>query len=580
MAMSLAFVLSTGMPSQAKDAWRAEDPNFYAQEFGSFVVDYNNGRDIILLEEDGERTYGNAFHVTNDRQYTVCNEPGEDLSCGQTAEGKLHGQLVLPYCGAVVESCIESISIGTSASMEVATFVGTGFGFEFPGDLERGIPRGSGPSYFDSPFQHSSGNRYAAVALLHFFEDQEGKIQLDDLSVRVSPVQERPSDLPAPAVRICETPDGKGLAPCGGGNPACFYQTTGTCAVPQDFAANQRVSVTLRLGNQVSGWFRGRLLDPNIQVEPINPKYSKVQVSGEPVSVPRLVNTYVEGQDGPNFIGKPNENSHGGAFTIFRAASAKGIDVVNGLRGAAKDTATAESSIWMINSISANSATGAGGAECLVDTSKLLGIVTTNAMAFTGTVPEYKSGYLSYRVAGMHYLPDGKTEALGTYDLVMRSDVARCLYGFSKAPVSATIQVVGLGGEEKVATTIVSERDGWLKLAAYGFTFSEKEIRVTLDQVKVPVPKTLNLARFSGKTTYLRLEQRWAIQDFVKASENTKSVTCTSMYVSSRDKAIALVRAKAACAVAKFSNSDFVVKTAVKQTKTKSLDGRVVLQSR
>jgi hypothetical protein len=177
-------------------------------------------------------------------------------------------------------------------------------------------------------------------------------------------------------------------------------------------------------------------------------------------------------------------------------------------------------------------------------------------------------------------LPDGKTEALGTYDLVMRSDVARCVYGFSKAPVSATIQVVGSGGEEKVATTIVSEKNGWLKLAAYGFTFSEKEIRVTLDQVKVAVPKTINLSQFKGTSTKLTTQQRWAIEDFVAASRHTTSVTCTGLFVNARDRARAETRARVACNVAKQLNRDYTVKVAVKQTKTASLDGRVTLQSR
>jgi hypothetical protein len=291
------------------------------------------------------------------------------------------------------------------------------------------------------------------------------------------------------------------------------------------------------------------------------------------------VTSYVTGQDGPDILGRPQDNSHGGPFTIFNSASSRAVEIVNKLRTVTKDVATAVNTNWMINSIPASAAAGQA-AGCFSDTSRLLGVVTTNAMAYTGTVPDYKDGYLSYRVAGMHFLPDGVTEAIGTYDLVMRSDVARCVYGFSKAPVSATIQVVGSGGEEKVATTIVGERNGWLKLAAYGFTFSEKEIRVTLDQVRVAVPKTLNLPRFRGTSTQLTLDQRWAIEDFVKASEFTKSVTCTAMFVNSRDRARALTRAKVACNNAKVWNRDYSVTTAVKQTKTSSLDGRVVLQSR
>ena len=39
-------------------------------------------------------------------------------------------------------------------------------------------------------------------------------------------------------------------------------------------------------------------------------------------------------------------------------------------------------------------------------------------------------------------------------------------------------------GEKKVATTVVNEKNGWLKLAAYGFTFSSPTISVKLSQGK------------------------------------------------------------------------------------------------
>jgi hypothetical protein len=97
-------------------------------------------------------------------------------------------------------------------------------------------------------------------------------------------------------------------------------------------------------------------------------------------------------------------------------------------------------------------------------------------------------------------MPDGKTAVEGTYELAIRSDAARCLYGFSKAPVNATVSVIGEGGENKVATTVISEKDGWLKLAAYGFTFSSPTISVKLTQAKAPAKKT-TITCFKGKLT-------------------------------------------------------------------------------
>jgi hypothetical protein len=64
----------------------------------------------------------------------------------------------------------------------------------------------------------------------------------------------------------------------------------------------------------------------------------------------------------------------------------------------------------------------------------------------------------------------------------MRSDAARCLYKFSSAPVSATVTIAGADGAQNIATTVVTENDGWLKMRAAGFTFSEKQIKVKLTQ--------------------------------------------------------------------------------------------------
>jgi tRNA(Ile2) C34 agmatinyltransferase TiaS len=83
----------------------------------------------------------------------------------------------------------------------------------------------------------------------------------------------------------------------------------------------------------------------------------------------------------------------------------------------------------------------------------------------------------------MHYMPDAKTPVGGVYDMVMADSVARCLYGFSNAPISATISVSeSSGGEKSVATTSVSDAGGWLHLAAYNFQFSNPTITAKLTQ--------------------------------------------------------------------------------------------------
>ena len=67
----------------------------------------------------------------------------------------------------------------------------------------------------------------------------------------------------------------------------------------------------------------------------------------------------------------------------------------------------------------------------------------------------------------------------------MRSDVARCVYGFTNAPIKGSISIISDKGEQKVATESVNEIKGWVSLSANGFTYSSPTIRVNLSQEKV-----------------------------------------------------------------------------------------------
>jgi hypothetical protein len=150
-------------------------------------------------------------------------------------------------------------------------------------------------------------------------------------------------------------------------------------------------------------------------------------------------------------------------------------------RDLANDRASGESVVWSLSTID-----GISNNVCLADSSRVLGIVTTNATVYDGNVPSFNGGELQYKVAGMHYRPDGKSLSQGTYDMVMRSDTARCLYGFSEAPIKASISVLSNEGSAQVATTSSGERDGWLYLSAKNFTFSTPTIKVKLSQEVPP----------------------------------------------------------------------------------------------
>jgi hypothetical protein len=84
-------------------------------------------------------------------------------------------------------------------------------------------------------------------------------------------------------------------------------------------------------------------------------------------------------------------------------------------------------------------------------------------------------------VLAPHYTAKGDL-AVGTYDLLLKSEVARCIYGFSKAPISGSISIVNESGQSNVATTIINEKNGWLFMSANGFTYSSPTVKIKLSQ--------------------------------------------------------------------------------------------------
>jgi hypothetical protein len=93
----------------------------------------------------------------------------------------------------------------------------------------------------------------------------------------------------------------------------------------------------------------------------------------------------------------------------------------------------------------------------------------------------------------------------------MRSDIARCVYRFSKAPIKAELSIVSADGTPQIATTIISEKDGWISLSAQNFEFSAPVIKAKLTQEAEPTPtpsasskpvaKAVTITCIKGKVT-------------------------------------------------------------------------------
>lgn len=450
---------------------------------GAQVLDLPNGPSGSSLVHN--------YSINNDGQHPFCNSTTTE-TCKGADTPRLGIYTMLPVCGAAIENCIESLAVyKTGAEPTAAKYVKNTAGVSFPANAAIGTPAGSTPSIWDAPSapNASGSSKYVAIASLRWTYEL-GKLKLNSFSARIEPVVEKSGSRYKPMEIQFRERNGKVFTNHDNGdssmNAECVATDTNYCAAKVQFAPDTRVTLKLRLSKKVTGWLHGRMGQPNISVEALNSEFNAVTVDASPVEVPQLYTTVeLAKQSKPLQQALNASPSTGGIWGVgtWRHYAANGffsVFLTRELADDAKDTASNVVTSWTVDSLRDVDT----GNKCLNSNSKLVGLVTTNAMAYSGSAPLWKGGFLNYDVAGTHYLPDGETLAEGSYDLAIRSDVARCMYGFSKAPISASISVVGSKGEKKVATTTVSEKNGWLKLAAYGFTFSSPKIRVKLTQKK------------------------------------------------------------------------------------------------
>jgi hypothetical protein len=169
-----------------------------------------------------------------------------------------------------------------------------------------------------------------------------------------------------------------------------------------------------------------------------------------------------------------------------------------------KDTSSGEKSFWTVESLNVgNSQTPV--TKCTNYSHELAGIVTTNSLLYSAGPPKFNktTSSLDYELASPHFESNGNVTT-GSYDLLIRGDVARCIYGFTSAPISASITVLSSDGTPKTSTTVLGEKDGWLYLSAQGFQFSSPTVRVTLKQAGAKATsqgKTQTITCVKGKVS-------------------------------------------------------------------------------
>jgi hypothetical protein len=126
---------------------------------------------------------------------------------------------------------------------------------------------------------------------------------------------------------------------------------------------------------------------------------------------------------------------------------------------------------WRLNTTSSSAQTFASNCAKFEG---VQGIVTSNASVYEPGSPQWDSneGALGYKIAAPVYKSDGKTENVGRYAFTMRADLIKCVYGMTKLPAYAKIEITYDGnGEKKTASVVLGQFKDWVNLHADNFVF-------------------------------------------------------------------------------------------------------------
>jgi hypothetical protein len=425
---------------------------------------------------------------------------------------------ILPYCQDVNEvDCLEGLFATSKDGKELSVTNARPFStlvkHEFTGSPSIDLPSGGVPTLFDIPdAPHSAGTTYMAIAGAYGSWDKAAgtksaaengsiaiyAVKLETGSYTIKEMSIDPTRYNQRNWRVGATIEGR-----------CKYTDSQKCAVTVAIPLDLKLGLKVRYGKAIKGWFHGRIQDPNIHYVDNAGGGKTLIASAYAVQVP-AISIWKKKSELPAAVKafydkapKPLGGFGSGAGNLALQQGPEDawslmlqnntgygqsqMDEFLTWLPVVGDKANLLPSIWTL-SLMTNFNSGVIGNTCGQSLDEFTGIVSTNSTQYLAGPPVFNKSTdeLEYKVAGPHLLPNGELSR-GTYDLTLRADYAKCLYGITGTAFKATISVVSDNGQSVNAVTTVGEKNGWVNLSAKGFTYSSPTIKVKLSQEQ-PTP--------------------------------------------------------------------------------------------
>jgi len=450
-----------------------------------------------------------------------------DIASADCTGTDLYFRADLPICSnQVTVDCMRDFVVsnaqGKSLEAQIVGEFPLGNPQYFKGSLAMKIPNGGGPTLIRIPeAPHNGGDLYLLKTQMTGSKLPSNQtFQMDGLSISITAVKLIDGKYVYSGASTNPTLYTKGFANIGvetGTYPStCAIASPTQCAAKYSLPMGLNFSVTVDLSRKITGWLHGRIKAPEVAVSTNKYGGSTLTVKAEPIKIPvnatwvmnetaaTSIKDFYRGKSnsGSPLFGNENKTKPLSEIALMRDGNtghnSETLNEYLAWLSTLGDKAQALPTAWTIQTMG-NYQVSDQIQKCLNESSSLAGIVTTNAAEYLDGPPTFNKseGTLDYKVAATHFEPDGKTVFRGTYDLIMSSTVARCIYGFSNAPISATVSITSDSAESSVATTQVSERSGWFTLNAYNFTYSSPTIRVKLSGTPIALIKPVAVKKIT-----------------------------------------------------------------------------------
>lgn len=467
--------------------------------------------------------------INNEGLDSVICTSAKDPACLKDGYGFNYRAVLSPCASADQLDCIQSITAkladGTNSEGTVVRKWNTAF--TYVGDAAIGIPDGGVQATWKIPGSNPGGSEeYALTAIIKGGTALRSNGSFSgfsrDLHINLKPIREVTGVYIEPVSSVGYVGLGKGVFENGtSSDKGCVIAELNRCALAASFNLDTQFTLKIRLSSQSPHWMHGRLGDPSVTVDSISNTGQLLTITANPLEVP-MVAGWVRWNDLPATMQSKYPQGVGGSGVDYSDHTTS--DLANrilrvGMRAAGKE-ALEDFKLWnplladkpmaMRTTWSLRSITNSDPAIRACDGQGLSGLVTTNAAVYSDGPPSFdkESQSLNYTVGAPHFDTSNKVFN-GLYSLIMNSAVARCIYGFSNAPISAKIEIASDDGSSSVATTTLNQKDGWLRLSANGFHYSIPQIKIKLAQEKVvvaePAPSATPVAPVASVAPVVRV---------------------------------------------------------------------------